>query len=61
MKHCTTSEDDREVVVECIETENGVRIVETFEAEDEDSDKQQRHGWLGILHNFKNHVEAKSN
>lgn len=51
-------EDDREVTVEFVEGENGVRVIETFEAEDENSAKQQREGWLGILDNFKKHVEA---
>lgn len=53
--------DDREVKVQFIETENGVKIVETFEAEDENSAEQQRQGWLSILNNFKKHVESKSN
>jgi len=54
-------EDDREVKVEFIETENGVKIVETFEAEDENSAEQQKQGWLSILNNFKKHVESKNN
>ncbi len=53
--------DGREVKVEFIETKNGVRVVETFEAEDENSAEQQRQGWLCILNNFKKHVESKSN
>ncbi len=53
--------DDREVKVQFIETENGVKVVETFEAEDENSAEQQRQGWLSILSNFKKHVESKSN
>ncbi|MCW8128579.1 SRPBCC family protein [Microbulbifer halophilus] len=52
-------EDDREVKVEFMETENGVRVTETFEAEDENSAEQQRQGWLSILDNFKKHVERK--
>lgn len=53
--------DDREVSVEFIEIENGVKVVETFDAEDENSAEQQRQGWLGILNNFKKHVESKNN
>lgn len=53
--------DDREVEVKFIETKNGVRVVETFEAEDENSAEQQKQGWLSILNNFKKHVEGKSN
>ncbi|WP_250464168.1 SRPBCC family protein [Microbulbifer litoralis] len=51
--------DDREVKVEFTETGDGVRVTETFEAEDENSAEQQRQGWLSILNNFKSHVESK--
>lgn len=54
-------EDDRVVTVEFIEIENGVRVVETFNAEDENSAEQQKQGWQSILNNFKKHVESKSN
>lgn len=54
-------EDDRRVEVEFIETGDGVRVVESFEAEDEHSAEQQRQGWLNILHNFRKHVESKTN
>ena len=54
-------EDDRVVKVQFIETENGVRVIETFEAEHENSAEQQRQGWLSILNNFKKHVERKRN
>ena len=53
--------DDREVKVEFIQVENGVKVIESFEAEDENSAEQQRQGWLSILNNFKKHVESKSN
>ena len=54
-------EDDREVNIEFIETKNGVKVIETFDAEDENSAEQQRQGWQSILNNFKKHVEGKSN
>ena len=54
-------EDDREVKVEFIETENGIKVIETFDAEDENSAEQQKQGWLNILNNFKKYVEGKSN
>lgn len=53
--------DNRVVTVEFIETINGVKVVETFEAEDENSAEQQKQGWQSILNNFKRHVERKSN
>ena len=52
--------DERLVKVQFNETENGVKVVEIFEAEDENSAEQQRMGWLSILNNFKKHVERKS-
>lgn len=53
--------DDRVVIVEFTETANGVRLTETFEAEDENAAEQQKQGWQSILNNFKRHVESKSN
>ena len=50
--------DQRRVSIEYSETESGVRLVERFEAEDENSAEQQRDGWQAILNNFKKHVEA---
>lgn len=52
--------DDREVTVRFVEAQNGVKVVETFEAEGEHSAELQRQGWLSILNNFKKHVESKS-
>lgn len=54
-------EDNRVVTVEFMETANGVRVVEFFVAEDENSVEQQKQGWQSILNNFKRHVESKSN
>ncbi|MFO7580750.1 hypothetical protein [Nitrosomonas halophila] len=34
------------------ETEQGIRVVEAFEAEDELSAEQQRQGWQRILKHF---------
>ncbi|WP_343844498.1 SRPBCC family protein [Bowmanella denitrificans] len=50
--------DEREVSVAFLPTEQGIKVTETFEAEDENSAEQQRQGWQGILDNFKAHVEA---
>ena len=55
-----TLDDDRKVRIEFSETEQGTRIVETFETEDVYSSEQQRQGWQSILNNFKKHVETKS-
>jgi len=54
-------EDNRTVTVEFIETASGVKVVETFDAEDQNSAYQQKQGWQCILENFKQHVESKNN
>ena len=54
-------EDNRAVTVEFTETANGIKVIETFEAEDENSAEQQKQGWQSILNNFKKYVESKSN
>jgi uncharacterized protein YndB with AHSA1/START domain len=53
-----TLDDDRKVRITFSETKQGIRIVETFEAEDEHSGEQQRQGWQSILNNFKKQVES---
>jgi len=53
-------DDDRLVSVEFQEMDHGVRVVETFETEDENPVELQKQGWQCILDNFKNHVESKS-
>lgn len=50
--------DNRKVGVRFNQTESGVRIVETFDAEDEHSAELQRQGWQCILDNFKRHVQT---
>ncbi len=50
--------DGRKVTVGFGESNDGVRVVETFEAEDELTAEQQRQGWQCILDNFKLHVES---
>lgn len=50
--------DDREVTVEFNETDGGVQIRETFDAETENDAEMQRAGWQAILDNFARHVES---
>ena len=54
-------DDDRKVCITFSKTEEGIRVVETFEAEDEHSAEQQKKGWQSILRNFKRHVETNHN
>lgn len=50
--------DDRKVEITFIENEAGVRVLESFETEDENTAELQRNGWQSILNNFKKHVES---
>jgi uncharacterized protein YndB with AHSA1/START domain len=49
--------DDRKVTITFLTIENGVQIIETFEAETENTLELQKFGWQAILNNFKNCVE----
>lgn len=50
---------DRVAKVEFLNSENGVVVRETFDAESEHPIEMQRQGWQSILNNFAKHVEAK--
>lgn len=50
--------DDRVVDVRFTDTEAGVLVEESFDAEDENSAEMQRAGWQAILDNFRKHVEG---
>ncbi len=49
--------DDRKVTVDFEKTENGVKIIENFEEESENTLELQKQGWQAILNNFKTYVE----
>ena len=49
--------DGRHVKIEFSELPEGVKVVETFDPETENSEELQRSGWQAILDNFKKHVE----
>jgi uncharacterized protein YndB with AHSA1/START domain len=49
---------DRTMQVEFIPEAEGVKIVETFDAETTHPEEMQRQGWQAILDNFKRHVEG---
>lgn len=51
-------DDGREVKVFFEPAEAGVKVIETFEVEDEHSVEMQKAGWQAILENFKRHAEA---
>lgn len=50
--------DGRHVKVEFTETPEGVKVVETFDPENENPDEMQRSGWQAILDNFKKYTES---
>ena len=49
--------DGRHVKIEFTEMQEGVKVVETFDPENENPDEMQKNGWQAILNNFKKHVE----
>lgn len=49
--------DGRKVLVSFQPAGNETKVVETFEAEDQNSIDMQRGGWQAILNNFKKYVE----
>jgi len=51
-------DDGRSVKVEFIEEEDGMKVIETFDAETENSPEMQREGWQAILNNFARFVEG---
>ena len=55
-----TMEGGRVVSIIFDAVEGGVRINETFEMENENSEEMQRAGWQSILDNFKSYTEHAS-
>ena len=52
--------DNRAVSITFESVNGGVKVVETFEAEDANSAEMQRQGWQCILNRFSSYVESKS-
>ena len=57
IKYTMVGDDAREVSVEFVPQADGLRVVETFDAEAENSLEMQKSGWQAILDNFKKYVE----
>lgn len=51
--------DGRKVRINFETAGNATTIIESFEAENENSTELQKHGWQSILDNFKRYVESK--
>lgn len=52
-----TMGDGRKAEVVFERLDDGIRVTETFEAEQTNSEEMQRNGWQAILDNFKKRVE----
>lgn len=53
-----TLSDGRKVTVKFTSVGDGVKVVQTFEAEDQNPLEMQQVGWQAILNNFKKYTEA---
>lgn len=53
-----TMDDDRKVWIQFSESDEGILVEESFEAEDIHTAELQREGWQAILDRFKRYVEA---
>jgi uncharacterized protein YndB with AHSA1/START domain len=49
--------DGRHVKIEFTEVPEGVKVVQSFDPENENSEEMQRSGWQAILDNFKKYAE----
>lgn len=54
-----TMSDNRKVRVTFQTEDDGVRVVKTFDIEEENTPEAQHEGWQGILDNFKKYVESE--
>lgn len=50
--------DKRHVKIEMSESPEGVKVIESFDAEETNPEELQRAGWQSILDNFKKYTEA---
>lgn len=51
-------EDGRNVRIEFLPQENGTKIVETFDTEEQNPVEMQQQGWQAILNNFAKYVDS---
>ena len=52
--------DGRKVVISFARHGKGIKVVESFKAEDENTYEMQKGGWQSILDNFRKYVESNS-
>lgn len=58
IEYVMIGDDARKVSIEFVKQESGYKVIETFDAEEENSLEMQKNGWQGILDNFKKYIEA---
>jgi uncharacterized protein YndB with AHSA1/START domain len=51
-------DDGRHVKIEFTEVPQGVKVVQSFDPESENSEEMQRSGWQAILDNFKKYADS---
>ena len=51
-------EDHRHVKVEFSQVQEGTKVTEVFDPENENSEEMQKAGWQAILNNFKSYLET---
>jgi len=54
----STMGDGRKMEVHFIQEGSLIKVIESFETEDENSAEKQREGWQAILNRFKDYVET---
>ncbi|MFV5700047.1 SRPBCC family protein [Flavobacterium sp. ZT3R17] len=54
-----TADDNRKVKISFSDADNKTKIIEIFEAENENPIAMQQSGWQSILNNFKEYTESK--
>ncbi|HCM76929.1 MAG TPA: polyketide cyclase [Cytophagales bacterium] len=50
-------EDERKVKIQFLSQNGKTKVIETFDAEGENTIEMQKNGWQAILDNFRRHVE----
>ncbi len=58
MPKAPDGQENRHVKTELNQTPEGVKVTQTFDLENQNSEERQRSGWQAILENFKNYVES---
>ncbi|MFV8466465.1 SRPBCC family protein [Flavobacterium sp. LB1P62] len=54
-----TADDNRKVTVHFSDADDKTKVIEIFEAENENPIAMQQSGWQSILNNFKEYTESK--